>query len=116
MAHLAKLRNLRFLNLGGTGVSSAGFVHLKQLVNLSSLFLDDMPQLTDDALDHIKDLPKLKSLQLGSTGITDAGLEKLVGVSRWRCWTLATLRSPTRVWPISQDSRTCGCSCCSEQM
>ncbi len=41
-----------------------------------------MPQLTDDAIDHLKDLPELKSLELGSTGITDAGLAKLAGVSK----------------------------------
>ncbi len=101
LAHLATLKkNVVWLNLRGTSITSAGLKHLKGMTNLQRLHLertkiDDagIPHLaglvnleylnlygtevTDKALEHLKGMKKLKALYVWLTKVTDEGVAKL---------------------------------------
>jgi hypothetical protein len=56
--------------------ADAGLVHLKPLVNLGSLFLDNT-RVTDAGLEHLRGLTRLRHLRLQGTKVTDKGVRAL---------------------------------------
>lgn len=81
LAHLAKLKNLRELNLVNTPITDAGVAHLARLSRLEVLTLSGT-EITDDALRQIRHLKNLRTLILEDTEITDSGLAFLAGLPR----------------------------------
>ena len=63
---LKKLKNLRFLSIGGQKsamITDAGIAHLRNLTNFTHLAIGS-PYLTDDALSYLSDMKKLNDLQM----------------------------------------------------
>lgn len=100
---LAKLQNLRVLSVAGApGIQGTRLKEISGLKNLEFLYLLDCPiddaaikslkgmklkvlglcltQITDRALDDIKDMTTLKQLYVGSTKVTKAAIAKLRGI------------------------------------
>lgn len=74
---------LHRLDLGGTGVTDAGMVHVALMTELRRLRLDDTA-ITNDGLAALSPLKRLASLNLHSTGITDAAMDSLTQLPRLR--------------------------------
>ena len=77
-ADLKNLPNPPFpftLNLSSTKVTDAGLKELKDLKNLTTLYLP--AAVTDAGLKELKDLKNLTLLDLFDTSVTDAGLKEL---------------------------------------
>lgn len=68
--------NLRWLDLGGTGVTDAGLAHLARMPNLTRLHLE-RTRITDAGLERLAGLADLEYLNLYGTEISDAGLDPL---------------------------------------
>src|SRR5438270_435213 len=64
------------VNLTGRGVTDAGLKELKDLEQLTSLYLA-YTKVTDAGMKELKDLKQLTSLNLAETNVTDAGLKEL---------------------------------------
>jgi len=77
MAHLAKLTNLRKLNLWRVQISDHGVLMLAPLTRLAWLNLDNT-KLSDAGLPALKNMTALTFLHLGSTQITAAAAPSLV--------------------------------------
>jgi hypothetical protein len=73
---LARMKNLRLLNLDDTGITDAGLVHVKDLVGLKVLTLC-RTRISDSGLVHLANLKELERLRLNDTDTSDAGLEHL---------------------------------------
>lgn len=91
LVHLATLKNLRQLDLGGChGFTGEGLRHLSELAHLTTLDLSgdsQAEQLTDAGLQHLPAFPNLRALKLGRRpALTDTGAEYL-----GRCATLRHL-------------------------
>lgn len=81
--HLAGLKQLKYLSLGGPGVSDASLEPLAHLPNLISLDLDRAP-ITDVGVEHLQTMQQLTSLVLNGTQVTDNAvpiLGKLVSLT-----------------------------------
>ena len=76
MAHLAKLTNLKKLNLWRVQITDAGAVQLAPLTKLLWLNLDNS-KLADGGLVLLKDMKSLTFLHIGSTQVTEAGAASL---------------------------------------
>ena len=76
MAHLAKLRELKKLNLWRVQISDDGALMLAPLTKLEWLNLDNT-KLSDSGLPVLKNMTALTFLHLGSTQITAAGASEL---------------------------------------
>lgn len=76
MAHLAKLNNLRKLNLWRVQISDDGALMLAPLSRLEWLNLDNT-KLSDTGLSALKNMNALTFLHLGSTQVTAAGAPAL---------------------------------------
>ena len=76
MAHLAKLTNLKKLNLWRVQITDAGAVQLAPLTKLEWLNLDNS-KLADGGLVLLKDMKSLTFLHIGSTQVTEAGAASL---------------------------------------
>ena len=63
-------------NLSESRVADSELVHLKGLVNLSALMLDNT-DVTDAGLAHLKEMSHLESVYLRKTRVTDAGVSDL---------------------------------------
>jgi YHS domain-containing protein len=82
LAQLAPVAaNLRWLDLGGTGVSDAGLSQVASMQNLVRLHLE-RTSITDAGLASLGELPNLEYLNLYGTAITSAGLEHLQGLPK----------------------------------
>lgn len=81
LASIKGLGQLRKLRLGSTELTDAGLEHLKGLSQLSELRLD-FTSITNKGLEHLKGLSQLQTLDISATKITDAGLEYLDGLSQ----------------------------------
>lgn len=81
LIHLARLQNVRSVNLHNKHISDAGLTHLKDLNDLEHLSFLRM-QISDAGLKHLKGLTNLKSLGLCSTQITSQGMAYLQGMKR----------------------------------
>ena len=76
LKELAKLQQLKVLNLGDTEITDVG---LKEVAKCNQLTLLDLEatQITDVGLKDVAKLKQLKSLVLASTKITKAGVAEL---------------------------------------
>ena len=81
LEHLKRLIQLQVLTLDDTKISDAGLEHLKGLVQLRELLLTG-PTITDAGLEHLTGLAQIESLWLDGTKITDAGLKHLKGLAQ----------------------------------
>jgi hypothetical protein len=90
LVHLAGLRGLRGLDLGGTALTDAGLAHLTGLADLEVLDLYDT-DVTDAGLVHVGSLVRLEKLVLWSTHVTDAGLVHLETLIHLRVLNLGAL-------------------------
>jgi uncharacterized membrane protein/YHS domain-containing protein len=68
--------NLRWLDLGGTGVTDSGLAHVAGMLNLTRLHLE-RTTISDEGLSHLTDLAGLEYLNLYGTQVTDTGLVHL---------------------------------------
>jgi hypothetical protein len=76
LVHLARLRRLKLLYLGGGKITDDGLKHLKDLTDLRILILWGNP-ISGNGLKHLRGLTKLQYLDLASTQVTDGGLDDL---------------------------------------
>ena len=81
LAHLANLKNVVYLNLAKTKISSQGLVHLKKWKTLRTLHLE-MTSVDDAGMVHLKDFGELEYLNLFLTKVTDKGLGQLKGLKK----------------------------------
>jgi Leucine-rich repeat (LRR) protein len=97
LKELAPLQNLRYLNLSGTFVSGAGLKRLAPFKQLQTLRLDPGTQVSDEALQSLREIGQFHALYLASaeddkraaspeavvvldlsdTRVSDAGLKEL---------------------------------------
>jgi Leucine-rich repeat (LRR) protein len=75
LGHLADLRQLEELHVRNTRISDAGLTHIAALENLRILSLDR--NVTDAGLKRIQGLTRLKEIHIARAGVTDAGLRFL---------------------------------------
>lgn len=71
------LAKLERLILDGTSVGDEGLLHLKELIGLRELFLDDTRRITDRGLAALSGMTNLTELRLKRQQLTDAGLIRL---------------------------------------
>ncbi|MEO1995004.1 MAG: hypothetical protein ABGZ17_06980, partial [Planctomycetaceae bacterium] len=76
LAHLARLKNITWLNLKDTKITGAGLAHLQGLDKLRWLHLEQT-QVGDAGMQHLAGLPNLEYLNLYATNITDNALAQL---------------------------------------
>ncbi len=82
--HLARLTNLRRLDLRSTSITDAGLSCVAGLDNLQELDLSTCGELTDAGLAHLKALRRLVKLVLEQTAITDNGIEFIENLTSLR--------------------------------
>jgi len=75
IARLAKLADLKKLNLSFTLITDAGLERLSALRNVEELDLSSAELLTDAAIAHIRRWKKLRVLNLRGTDVTDTSME-----------------------------------------
>lgn len=73
MADIRDLKNLQQLDLGGTQITGAGLVHIRELKGLQRLTQLAETQIDDAGMAQIQEL-NLQGVGLSGTQITDAGL------------------------------------------
>jgi hypothetical protein len=101
MPAIAALKELRSLNLGGTGIIDESLGELAALNKLESLDLSDCNHLTDKAIGAIIQLKSLKALDLDNCEFTDAGVERLSALRKLESLTLCMCRKLTgKIIPI----------------
>ena len=83
LAPLAKMKNLRRLNLLGTLVTDEGLKHLSGLTELEDLDLYGV-KVTDSGIEHLSKLKKLRRLNLLGAQISDASAGILSGLKELR--------------------------------
>jgi internalin A len=76
VAKLARLKNLRVLDLGGTPVTARGLAALKASA-IEELRLYKAEKVGDDALPHLVAMPRLSAVDVRDTGLSEAGRAKL---------------------------------------
>lgn len=81
LAHVARVKNVAWLNLRGTTITSAGLVHLKGLTSLTRLHLE-RTAVDDAGMVHLKGLINLEYLNLYGTKVTDKSLVHLEGLKK----------------------------------
>jgi Leucine-rich repeat (LRR) protein len=75
-AHLRRLSNLGWLQLGGTRISDAGLAELRHLPRLQFLMLNGT-KVTDEGVRYIAACSNLERLTLTDTAITDGSVKQL---------------------------------------
>jgi hypothetical protein len=84
LVHIARLRRLKLLYLGGGKITDDGLKELKDLTDLRLLILWGNP-ISGDGLKHLRGLKKLRHLDLSNTQVTDSqliDLRDLTGLER----------------------------------
>ena len=81
--HLARLPQLKHLDLGGTAITDRGLEVLRDLPALETLSLG-MTRITDDGLVHLSRCNELQRVNLSWTRTGDGALRALAGKSRLR--------------------------------
>ncbi len=81
LARIADQTGLRRLELSGTAVTSAGLVHLKNLVNLEVLNVC-LTAIDDRGFEHLAGLTAMKRLVICSSKITGTGFAHLQGLTQ----------------------------------
>ena len=74
---LTDLANLELLRFGSPHVTDAGMVHVARIPSLRFLHLIDVP-IGDRGLESLESLTQLESLYLDDTAATDAGITRLL--------------------------------------
>ena len=77
--NISKLKNLRFLRIGKSKFSQAGYARIKKLTRLARLDLSDS-NVNDAGLSNLSGLTQLETLSLDRTRISNAGLRYLVNL------------------------------------
>jgi len=95
---IAKLTDLKALNLVNTQISDEGLKHIAKLPNLRKLELG-RNGVTDAGMAHVAGLKQLEHLQLSNTRVADKGLMKL---SEMPGLTFLDIRR-SRVTPAGRD-------------
>ena len=81
LKELAKLQQLKVLNLGDTQITDAGLTEVAKCTQLTLLDLE-ATQITDVGLKEVAKLQQLTHLWLYNTPITDAGLKELAKLQK----------------------------------
>ena len=79
LEHIARLSELRVLNLSGTEVTDSGMRTLQRCSKLQKLYLAGTA-ISDEGLKSLSGLKTLSVLDLSETQITDSGLRSLFGL------------------------------------
>ena len=77
LAKLTNLKNLRYLDLSGSGVTSVGLKTLAGLPKLQRLSLWNVKGVNDAGASSLESLKNVTSLDLSNTGVSDATLRAL---------------------------------------
>ena len=78
---LARLKNLKHLELTGSGIKGPCFEEIKKISSLESFFVD-FNRLDQHYVQCLAQLPKLVALHLGHTGLTDDALAAIAKEGR----------------------------------
>jgi hypothetical protein len=81
LGHLKGHEKLEVLRMSGTRFTDEGLVALAGLKHLRELDLG-FSKLTDRGMVHLRDLRELRRLNLSSTAVTEAGMVHLAGLTR----------------------------------
>jgi Leucine-rich repeat (LRR) protein len=81
---LAHCQKLEYLRVGSIGVTDAGMEHLAKLTNLKTLNLFGCDNITDGGLAKLSTLKHLENLNISCNGITIAGINQLNSLSNIR--------------------------------
>jgi hypothetical protein len=84
LAHVARLRHVKLLYLGGGRITDNGLKHLEDLTDLRLLILWGNP-ISGEGLKHLRHLKQLRHLDLQSSKVSDSrliGLRDLTGLER----------------------------------
>jgi Leucine-rich repeat (LRR) protein len=79
LAHLAKVKWLKSIDLRRTDVTDEGLAHLSQMPSLVRIDLTGH-KITDDGVAHLAKIPSIHTLDLSGTAITGSGLRHLAKV------------------------------------
>jgi hypothetical protein len=74
---VARLSELRWLNLSGTPVSPRGLEKLRGLGKLETLKLTEAKRVTDDAVPHLAAMKSLRWVDVKDSGLTEKGIAEL---------------------------------------
>lgn len=80
LSHLKNLISLRSLKVNDRSISDKGISHLAGMTQMESLQIQ-MTQTTNEGLRHLEQMKKLKSLNLMETRVTEEGLVHLKGLT-----------------------------------
>lgn len=83
LRHVARMRQLKALDIGFNNITNDGLVHLAPLDELLYLGLD-VTEVNDDGLESLRELPQLHQVHLYGNNITDRGAAKLATIT-WIC-------------------------------
>ena len=81
LAELAKCRSLEELSIGSIGITDAGIDHIAKLTNLKSLNLFGCDNMTDKGVAKLRTLKSLTSLNISHAEVTFSGLVQLNSLS-----------------------------------
>jgi len=86
MMHLAQIDSLEHLRLPNFGITEQGLSHVTRLKNLKYLWVggNSNNPFTDTALRHVSKLRSLEFLLIKGTGFTDAGMDDLAKLADLR--------------------------------
>ena len=77
LSHIASIRSLRFLELGGTKCDATGLSKLRNLTNLKSLALNNNRFIDDKAAEVVSSMDGLEELNMTRTKVTGKGIAYL---------------------------------------
>jgi internalin A len=79
LARAAQRKDVRQLTLNGSHLTNEGLKALKDMKNLTALYLNDGGKLSEDCLVHLENLDGLTQLNIFRMKITDAGAKHVAG-------------------------------------
>jgi len=95
LALVNDLRELKTLDLSGSGVDDAALARLKPLSGLQSLKLNGCTKISGTGFRHVALLPPLEELEMDSTTLADSDLAYLKGLFRLKKLSCANCKSVT---------------------
>ena len=81
LRRLADQTDLRRLELSGTAVTSAGLIHLKNLINMERLNVC-LTAVSDEGFEHLAGMTKMKRMTICASKITGSGFAHLPGMKQ----------------------------------
>lgn len=103
MPAIASMPALTKLNLWLTKIDDEGLESLRGKTSLTSLNLDNIPEITDQAIDVILTLPDLTFLHLGKTNVSADGVSRLAELQKLETLHVTNLGIPE---PVIQKLRS----------